>query len=146
MTYGNEINKNLGLVFESELVTIDPVQRRWYQHREYWPLVNARAHQLGAERRILNPNFAEQYRKLLLTLAYQPNLTDDSHLVLTYYMLLQDRVETALAHFDQAKSAKLAYQIQYDYCDAYLDFYREDPASAAKKADQVGRVSSGSLA
>ena len=134
MTYGNEINKNLGLVFESELVTIDPVQRRWYQHREYWPLVNARAHQLGAERRILNPNFAEQYRKLLFTLAYQPNLTDDSHLVLTYYMLLQDRVETALEHFNQAESAKLDYQMQYDYCDAYLDFYREDPASAAKKA------------
>ena len=134
MTYGNEINKNLGLVFESELVTIDPVQRRWYQHREYWPLVNARAHQLGAERRILNPNFSEQYRKLLFTLAYQPNLTDDSHLVLTYYMLLQDRVETALEHFNQAESAKLDYQMQYDYCDAYLDFYREDPASAAKKA------------
>ena len=55
-------------------------------------------------------------------------------MVLTYYMLLQDRIEAALEHFDQAKSAKLAYQIQYDYCDAYLDFYREDPASAAKKA------------
>ena len=134
LTYSNKVTANLGMVFDSELVTIDPVQRRWYQHREYWPLVNARAHQLGAERRILNPNFSEQYRKLLFTLAYQPNLTDDSHLVLTYYMLLQDRVETALEHFNQAKRAKLDYQLQYDYCDAYLDFYREDPASAAKKA------------
>ena len=134
MTYSNKVTNNLGLVFDSELVTIDPVQRRWYQHREYWPLVNARAHQLGAERRILNPNFAEQYRNLLLTLAYRPKLDDDSHLVLTYYMLLQDRIETALEHFDQAESAELAYQMQYDYCDAYLDFYREDPASAAKKA------------
>ena len=134
LTYSNKVTANLGVVFDSELVTIDPVQRRWYQHREYWPLVNARAHQLGAERRILNPNFSEQYRKLLFTLAYQPNLTDDSHLVLTYYLLLQDRVETALEHFNQAKSAKLDYQLQYDYCDAYLDFYREDPASAAKKA------------
>ena len=72
LTYSNKITNNLGLVLDSELVTIDPVQRRWYQHREYWPLVNARAHQLGAERRILNPNFSEQYRKLLLTLAYRP--------------------------------------------------------------------------
>jgi len=136
MTYGNKVTNNLGLVFDSELVTIDPVERRWYQHREYWPLVNARAHQLGADRRILNPNFAMQYRNLLLTMAYQRNLSDDSHLVLTYYMLLQDRIEKAIEHFDQAKSAKLAYQMQYDYCDAYLDFYREDAASAAKKASK----------
>ena len=136
MTYSNKVTNNLGLVFDSDLVKIDPVQRRWYQHREYWPLVNARAHQLGAERRILNPNFAEQYRKLLLTMAYQRDLSDDSHLVLTYYMLLQDRIETALEHFDQAKSANLNYKMQYDYCDAYLDFYREDPASAAEKASK----------
>ena len=134
MTFSNKVTNNLGLVFDSELVTIDPVQRRWYKHREYWPLINDRAHQLGAERRILNPNFAEQYHKLLLTMAYQPKLEDDSHLVLAYYMLLQDRIETALEHFGQAKSAKLDYQMQYDYCDAYLDFYREDTASAAKKA------------
>ena len=136
MTYSNKITNNLGLVFDSDLVTIDPVQRRWYQHREYWPLVNARAHQLGADRRILNPNFAQQYRKLLLAMAYRRDLSDDSHLVLTYYMLLQDRVEAALEHFDKAEQAKLDYQMQYDYCDAYLDFYREDPASAAKKASK----------
>lgn len=136
MTYPNAISNNLGLVFDSELVKIDPVQRNWYQHREYWPLVNARANQLGAERRILNPDFAKQYRQLLLTLAYRPGLDGDSHLVLTYYMLLQDRVEPALEHFGKVKADDLSYQIQYDYCDAYLDFYREDPAGAAKKASK----------
>ena len=136
MTYANSISGNLGLVFDSELVTIDPVQRNWYQHREYWPLVNARTNQLGAQRRILNPDFAKQYRQLLLTLAYRPDLDDDSHLVLTYYMLLQDRIDSALEHFSKVKSKNLNYQIQYDYCDAYLDFYREDPASAAKKASK----------
>ena len=136
MTYANSISSNLGLVFDSELVTIDPVQRNWYQHREYWPLVNARTNQLGAQRRILNPDFAKQYRQLLLTLAYRPDLDDDSHLVLTYYMLLQDRIDSALEHFSKVKSKNLNYQIQYDYCDAYLDFYREDPASAAKKASK----------
>ena len=50
MTYANSVSANLGLVFDSEIVTIDPVQRNWYQHREYWPLVNARTNQLGAQR------------------------------------------------------------------------------------------------
>ena len=136
MTYPNAISNNLGLVFDCALVKIDPVQRNWYQHREYWPLVNARANQLGAERRILNPDFAKQYRQLLLTLAYRPGLDDDSHLMLTYYMLLQDRIEAALEHFGKVKADKLNGQIQYDYCDAYLDFYREDPAGAAKKASK----------
>ena len=136
LTHDNKITTNLGLAFDSELVTIDPIQRNWHQHREYWPLVNARAHQLGAERKILNPNFAKQYRNLILTMTYRSELNDDDHLLLTYYMLLQDRVESALEHFDQAKGAKLNYQMQYDYCDAYLDFYREDPAAAAKKASK----------
>ena len=134
MTYSNAITNNLGLVFDSELVTIDPVQRNWYQHREYWPLVNARLHQLGAQRRILNPDFAKQYHQLLQTLSYHPELDDDAHLVLTYYLLLQDRIEAALDHFDKAKEASSNSQIQYDYCDAYLDFYREKPDMAAKKA------------
>jgi hypothetical protein len=43
-----------GASLDSPAVKIDPVERRSYQHLEYSPLVNARAHTLGASRTILN--------------------------------------------------------------------------------------------
>ncbi len=124
----------LGRYFKSDLLTIDPVERNWYQHKEYWPLVNDRAHQLGPQRKILNPNFSSQYNNLLSVLANRRDLTSDDHLLVTYYMLLQDRIETALEHFDRVSKDELNSVLQYDYCDAYLDLYREKPNSAHAKA------------
>lgn len=123
-----------GPEFQSDLLTVDSIERNWYQHREYWPLVNARAHQIGPQRKILNPNFATQYQKLLSVLANRRTLDDNDHLTITYYMLLQDRIETALEHFAKVSRSQIAAQIQYDYCDAYLDIYREKPDAAAAKA------------
>ena len=40
--------------FSSRLVKIDPIERHTYQHLEYFPLINARAHALGKRREILN--------------------------------------------------------------------------------------------
>jgi hypothetical protein len=134
MSYANPIVQNCGRYFKSDLLTINPVERNWYQHKEYWPLVNDRAHQLGPQRKILNPNFFGQYQNLLSVLANRRELTDDDHLVITYYMLLQDRIESALEHFGKVARDKLPSQIQYDYCDAFLDMYRENPNEAAAKA------------
>ena len=134
MSHVNKVTKNLGWKMESELVTLDPVLRTWYQHKEYWPLINARAHQLGAQRRILNPQFKQQYQQLLQTLSYSAELNDDANLALTYYLLLQDRVGEAVKRFGKVNSANISYKIQHDYCDAYLDFYLEQPESAAEKA------------
>lgn len=125
---------NCGRHFQSELLTIDAVERNWYQHKEYWPLINDRAHQLGPQRKILNPSFFAQYQDLLSVLANRRQLTDDDHLVITYYLLLQDRIDTALGHFANVARARLPFQIQYDYCDAYLDLYRENPKQAAVTA------------
>jgi hypothetical protein len=134
LTYADQIVNNCGRYFQSNLLTVNPVERNWYQHKEYWPLVNDRAHQLGPQRKILNPNFFAQYQNLLSVLANRRELTDDDHLVITYYMLLQDRIETALEHFADVSRDRLPAQIQYDYCDAYLDMYRENPNGAAAKA------------
>ncbi|MFK7766123.1 MAG: hypothetical protein AB8B55_02690 [Mariniblastus sp.] len=134
LTHSQQILSNVGQYFRSELLEVDPVEQNWYQHKEYWPLVNARAHQLGPQRKILNPNFFRQYNDLLTVLANRRELTDDDHLVVTYYMLLQDRIETALEHFDSISNGELPSKIQYDYCDAYLDMYREKPDDAASKA------------
>ena len=36
------------------VIDLDPIARGWYEHLEYAPLINARAHQLGKRRMILN--------------------------------------------------------------------------------------------
>jgi len=42
-------------------LTVDPVARHQYEHLEYKPLVNARAHSLGQHRQIVNGRLNEQY-------------------------------------------------------------------------------------
>ena len=62
-----------------------------YEHREYDPIVNARAHQLGKRRRIMNRTVDRQYRRLLEVLCYkrQQDITKDDLLAVTYFQLLQ---------------------------------------------------------
>ena len=128
-----------GAYIDCKLVTIDPVVRKSYQHMEYWPLVNARAHRLGKERKILNNRFFEQYLRLLTVLSYRPKPDDDDLMSTTYYLLLQDRIEDGLAFFAQVDPKKLATGLQHDYFAAYLDFYDDAPkvarALATKYAD-----------
>ncbi|MGB2500164.1 MAG: hypothetical protein ACPIA2_10725 [Mariniblastus sp.] len=134
LSHANKLIGQCGVAFQSDLLTIDPVERNWYSHKEYSPLVNARAHQLGGTRKILNPEFASQYNRLLTVLSNRRTLTDDDQLALTYYLLLQDRIEDAMSHFGKVSKVNLDSKLQYDYCDAYLDMYRADPKSAAEKA------------
>ncbi len=134
LTHADAIATQCGPYFESEVLNIDPIDRNWYQHREYWPLTNARSHRLGPQRKILNPDFFQQYQELLSILAHRRKLDDEHHLVVTYYMLLQDRIEQALRHFDATELDRLNSKVQYAYCDAYLDMYRGQPESAATKA------------
>ena len=60
-------------------------------------------------------------------------------MAVTYYLLLQDRVEEALDFFGRVNAEQLATQLQYDYFAAYLDFYKAEPKQArqiaAKYAD-----------
>jgi hypothetical protein len=114
-----------GSAIASTLLLIDPVERRTYQHMEYWPLVNARAHQLGKTRKILNDRFYGQYMRLMAILSCRPRLDDDDLMSVTYYMLLQDRIEEALTFFSRVRARNLAARLQYDYFEAYLGFYTE---------------------
>ncbi len=129
-----------GAYLDSPLLTIDPVARKTYQHLDYRPLVNARAHQLGRHREILNDRFHAQYHRLLKILSYAAQLDDEQRLDLAYYLLLQDRIEEALEAFAQVDPDELATQLQYDYFAAYLDFYQRRPEAGpgdrrAKYAD-----------
>ncbi len=120
----------------STLLTIDPVARRTFEHLEYKPLVNARAHSLGKRRQILNDRFYHQYHQTLHQLAYERKLDDDDLLTVTYYLLLQDRIEEALATFAQVNVDKVSTKMQYDYCAAYLDFFTDDHQKARRIADK----------
>src|SRR5262249_58973816 len=111
---------------DSPLWTINPVARYQYEHLEYRPLVNARAHALGHRRQIVNQRLYEQYHRFLKLLSYRKQLDDTERLAVTYYLLLQDRIEEALAHFAEIKADRLATKLQYDYCQAYLDLFTDN--------------------
>lgn len=129
----------LGGRLSSTLLTINPVARRTYEHLDYKPLVNARAHRLGQQRQIVNAKFNEQYHRTLRELSYQRSLTDDDLMVVTYDLLLQDRIEESLTTFARVNPERLPTRLQYDYFQAYLDFFTDNPklarAIAAKYTD-----------
>ncbi len=130
MLHADSIVAECGGPIECRLLTVDPVARHLYEHLEYRPLVNARAHSLGKQRQIVNDRFFEQYHQFMKLLGYRPQLTDSDRLAVCYYLLLQDRIEEALAIFAAVNPDNVATRLQYDYCAAYLDMYREDPRGA----------------
>ena len=130
LEHANEFVAQCGTYLNSPLLKIDPVARYTYQHLDYRPLVNARAHRLGQRREIVNNRLLQQYRSLLAILCYQRELNDDQLMAVTYYMLLQDRVEEALGFFRRVNPDRLPTRLQHDYFTAYLDFYSPDPQQA----------------
>ena len=135
LRHATDFLRQLGPALESPLVTVDPVDQRWYEHREYWPLVNARAHTLGIRRQITNARIYQQYHQLLDALACRPALSNEDRLALVYYLLLQDRIEEALDHFGRLDRSQLVEQMPNDYLSAYLAFYRE----AIDEAEAIAR-------
>lgn len=129
-----------GRWLECELVSIDPVARHWYQHLEYQPLVNARAHQLGRDRKILNDRFREQYRSYLHVLSYRPEMDGADALGVAYYLFLQDRVEEALTWLAKAGPQENGgSKLQADYLRSYAALYLEQPAEAGRIANAYAK-------
>ncbi|HEY6039629.1 MAG TPA: hypothetical protein VIV58_35355, partial [Kofleriaceae bacterium] len=79
-----------------EMIDLDAEATTSYEHLEYAPLVNARAHKLGPKLRILNDGFAEQYRAFLGLVAHRPAPTGEDLIAATSYFVAQDRAEAAL--------------------------------------------------
>jgi hypothetical protein len=120
----------------SPLLDVDPVARHAYEHLEYKPLVNARAHALGKRRQIVNDRLHWQYHNTLKVLSYRTRLTDDDLLAVAYYLLLQDRIDEATDAFNRVSRDRVATRMQYDYCAAYLDLFTDDPRKARSIAMQ----------
>lgn len=118
-------------------VTTNSWAIRESQHYEFWPLINARTHKLGATRSILNDGFKDAYNKFLNALAWRATLTKGDLLIACYYMLLQDRIDEAIKFFERAQATPLEAEacanttaLQVDYLAAYLDFFNEKPTIA----------------
>ena len=126
----------LGPILNSPIARVDSADRYDYEHLDYRPLVIARQHQLGPQRTVLNDRLLAQYQRLLQRIAYQPKADDRAKLALTYYLLLQNRIDEALRHFDSIAAEPLSERIQYDYLDAYLDFFRGRYQRAAGIAER----------
>jgi len=128
-----------GPYFSSKLLTLDPIERHSYEHLEYLPLVNQRAHRVGDEWRIANTALLEQYSRLLGILAHKPQLDAMDHLSVVYYLFLQDRVDEALTRLKTIDASKLPTRLQHDYLQCYAAFYEGDLPTArglaAKHAD-----------
>jgi hypothetical protein len=125
-----------GLWLKSPLLDIDPVARRTYQHLEYKPLVNARAHTLGKTRKILNDRFHQQYHRFMEVLKYKPRPATQDELAVTYYLLLQDRIDEAFRHYAKATPQTLDEKLQHAYLTVYLDFLEGDTQGARQLAEK----------
>ena len=123
-----------GKALASPLVEIDPKERRTFRHLELSPLVHQRAHQLGSERVFGNKDLANQYAALMDVLGYRTSLGSGDWLAVTYYLLLQDRVEEALEAFAKVDANAIETAVQYDYLSAYLCFFTGDVATARRLA------------
>ncbi|HAL92349.1 MAG TPA: hypothetical protein DCM68_04915 [Verrucomicrobia bacterium] len=125
-----------GLHLVSPLLSLDPVERLDYQHLEYAPLVNPRAHPVGAKRKILNASFRAQYQRLMAVLSYKAAPADADELAVAYYMTLQDRVAEALDWHARVDRTAVPEQLQCDYLDVVLAFYRGDVETARQIAQK----------
>jgi len=123
-----------GLCLNSTLLTLNPVERFVYQHLEYSPLVNPRAHPIGVNRTLLNTPFREQYQRFMKVLGYKTKPDDEDALATACYLALQDRVGEALTWFGRVDRKAIQEHLQYDYFDAYLSLCKGDVETARKLA------------
>ena len=121
----DDLVSRVGPVFDSALLDVEPIERRMHEILEYSPLVRARIHRLGEQDEILNPTFLNQYRQFVRVLGYSPRIDDSEQLVLSYYLLLQNRIEEAIAAFAKVEREAVETKLQYDYVQAYLAMHQE---------------------
>ena len=119
-----------------------------YIYLEYIPLINARAHLLGQERKLLNEEFNIQYQKFLKQLLMKTTSILDSSLIdlisSCYYLLLQDRFDEAndiykiIKYFHKQEIDRLD-SFLFDYFIVYMSLYDQDTSD--KKQNIINTIS-----
>ena len=130
------IANRVGPYINSKLLVINPVDRFKYEFKEYSPLINARSYQLGKKRAIANRELLEQYNRYMHYMSHKAQITPADKLTQSYLLLLQDRITEGIELFKTIKKDDLLEKIQYDYMQAYIFFYLEQPDKAEKIALQ----------
>ncbi len=120
----------VGPVFASALLTVDPVEAKSYEHLEYDPLVNPRVHPVGETRKILNTALNAQYRGFLRTGLYRDSLDAGERLALVYYLLLQDRTAEGIAELAKVEPGGAHERLQADYLRAWVALRTLEPDRA----------------
>ena len=114
----------------SPLLDVTPVERRAYEHLEFDPLIHARAHRIAAWQEIQNPDLARHWNEFVDAMCKRPTLDAPSMLEACYYLLLQGRVDDAMAAFTRCDAGQLQSRLQHDYLAAWFAFSRADLAAA----------------
>jgi hypothetical protein len=126
----DSISLELGDWLDSPLLEIRPVTHRAWETLEFDPLVNPRAHRFADKERLTHEEAAQHYEAFLDLLAWKPQLSADDRLALTAHLLMQDRIEEALARFDAIDPAAHTGRLAYDYLNAVVLFHRAQPEDA----------------
>ncbi len=125
-----------GPSLSSPLLEFDSFEQHQFEHLEFSPIVNQRIHRLGSEHRIANLGLLKQYRGFLENLSFKATPSPAESLEAVYFLLVQDRIEEAIARFHRLQPDKLSTRLQYDYLRCYVDFYEEHLADARGLASQ----------
>jgi hypothetical protein len=120
--------KDTGAFFESSLIKCKP-EKVDFRYYDFFPMINPRAHKLDNEKSavMFNGQFCDQYEKFLVYLIEKELLDNGDNLIFASYLLLQDRIEEAIAVFNKVNPAEFSDSdkhtlvIQYDYMNAYFD-------------------------
>lgn len=129
-----DLARRVGPYFHSPLVDITPEESGLYEHKEYWPLVNARFHSMGGQATIANEALKNQYRAFLDILALKKELSADDRLEAAVYLIAQDRVDEAEALVKGIELKDVATKMQLDYLRAYFAFSALKPEEGRKIA------------
>ncbi|MEO8846763.1 MAG: hypothetical protein ABI591_11960 [Kofleriaceae bacterium] len=113
-----------------EMIGLDAEDEGGYEHLEFAPLTNARAHKLGPKLRILNSGLAAQYTSFLELVAHRPAPTQEDLLAATSYFAAQDRVDALLYTLGRVQPQSIAERMQYDYLAAYAACLAGEPMRA----------------
>lgn len=131
-----KLGRQLGALYGSPLVTLDPEDCGAFEHKEYWPIVNARAHTLGGTATIANEGLKKEYRAFLDMLAQKKAPSARDRVLAAVFLLAQDRIDEAKAQLAWTDGAlpDAETRMQRDYLRAYLAFCDGDAAKGREIA------------
>ena len=140
LAHQDEFLAEAGPELDAGLVPLEPVARGLYQHLEYAPLVNARAHRLGERRTVLNDGLAAQWKSFLERLASSRALGADDWLAAAHYLFTMDRPDDATRALSKVAGVSEdrtgdtlqpgVAALQFAYLSAYAAAARGDLATA----------------